>query len=107
MQKRINIDISHYKDYSEKFSSIELEIIPVKNKYGPFIKIKDTYKEHFHIYFNENKENEIKSISINENDNVSKINIIIDYQVESFCNLFRQCVCIESIYFKKFFRKNN
>ena len=29
IQKRINININHYKVYSEKYSSIKLEIIPI------------------------------------------------------------------------------
>ena len=39
IQKRLNININNYKDFSERFSSIELEIIPIKYEYGPFIKI--------------------------------------------------------------------
>ena len=34
------------------------------------------------------------------------IKIIIHYHVESFENLFCECDCIESIYFKKFYRNN-
>ena len=34
IQKRLKIDINNYKDFSKKFSSIELEIIPIQNKYG-------------------------------------------------------------------------
>ena len=34
------------------------------------------------------------------------INIIIDYQVESFEDLFCNRRCVESIYFKKFYRNN-
>ena len=60
---------------------------------------------YYHIYFNDNKE-EIKRNNLNENDNVSKIKIIIDYQVKSFKELFYRCYCIEYIYFKKFYRKN-
>jgi surface protein len=105
IQKRLNININNYKDFSEKFSSIELEIIPIQNEYGPFIKIKDENKKYFHIYFNNNKE-EIKRTELNKEDKVSKINITIDYQIESFCGLFDGCKCIESINFKKFFRNN-
>ena len=54
IQKRIGISINHYKAYSEKYSSIELEIIPIKDKYGKFINIKED-KEYYHIYFNDNK----------------------------------------------------
>ena len=106
IQKRININIIHYKEYSEKYSSIEIEIKPMENKYGRFIKIKEEDEEYYHIYYNDNKKEEIKSTSLNENDKVSKINIIIDYQVESFNELFYYCKCIESICFKKFYRNN-
>ena len=106
IQKRMEININHYKDYSEKFSSIELEIIPMKDEFGKFINMKEEDKKYYHIYFNDNKEEEIKITSINENHNASKINIIINYQVESFSGLFEYCKCIESIYFKKFYRNN-
>ena len=106
IQKRIGININDYKDYSEKYSSIELEIIPMKDGYRKFIDIKEEDKNYYHIYFNDNKEEEIKITSINENHNASKINIIINYQVESFSGLFEYCKCIESINFTKFCRNN-
>ena len=31
--KRIDININHYKAYSEEYSSIELDIIPLKDEY--------------------------------------------------------------------------
>ena len=34
------------------------------------------------------------------------IKIIIDYQVESFKELFCSCECVESINFKKYYRNN-
>ena len=83
LQKRLNIDINNYKDFSEKFSSIELEIIPIQNKYGSFINLEEEEEKYFHIYFNDNKE-EIKKTELNKEDKVSKINIIIDYQIKSF-----------------------
>ena len=105
MQKRLNIDINNYKVFSEKYSSIELEIIPIRRGCGPFINIKEEDKKYFHIYFNDNKE-EIKNTELNEEDKVSKINIIIDYQIKSFSELFYECENIESINFKKFYRNN-
>ena len=105
IQKRLNININNYKDFSENFSSIELEIIPVQNKYGPFIRIEEEDKKYFHIYFNDDKE-EIKKTELNKEDKVSKINIIIDHQIKSFSELFYDCKCIESINFKKFYRNN-
>ena len=106
IQKRINLNINHYKEYSEKYSSIEIEIKPMANKYGRFINIKEGDEEYYHIYYNDNKKEQIKSTSLNENDKVSKINILIDYQVESFYELFYYCECIESICFKKNYRNN-
>ena len=106
IQKRINIDSNHYKSFSEKYSSIEIEIIPMENGYGRFIYIEEKDKDYYHIYYNDNKREEIKSSSLNENDKVSKINIIIDYQVTSLYCLFNSCKCIESINFKKFNRNN-
>ena len=48
----------------------------------------------------------IKTTYLNKNDKVSKINIIIDYPIKSFCELFKKCECIESINFKRFYRNN-
>ena len=106
IQKRMDININHYKAFSEKYSSIELDIIPMKGECGSFIKIKEEDKKYFHIYFNDNKENEIEKTSLNINDNVSKISIIIDCQIKSFNELFSKCNCIESIKFKKFYRNS-
>ena len=58
------------------------------------------------IYYNDNKKKEIKNTSLNKDDNVSKISIIIDYQIKSFSRLFYNCGSIESIEFKKFCRNN-
>ena len=106
IQKRIDININHYKAYFETKTSIELDIIPMKGKYGKFINIKEEDKKYFHIYFNDNKEKEIENTSLNSNDNISKISIIIDYQIKSFAKLFCYCKCVESVGFKKFYRNN-
>ena len=106
IQKRTDININHYKVYSEKYSPIELDIVPMKDKYSDFININEKNKKYFHIYFNDNKEKEIENTSLNKDDNVSKISIIIDYQIKSFSKLFAYCESIESIKFKKFYRNN-
>ena len=106
IQKRINININHYKAYSETKTSIELDIIPMKGKYGKFININEEDKKYFHIYFNDNKKKEIENTSLYKDDNVSKISIIIDYQIKSFSKLLYYCECIEYIKFKKFYRNN-
>ena len=79
--------------------------MPINNKYGEFINIDNEDEIYYHIYFNDNKE-EIKRKYFNKNDNVSKIKIIIDYQVKSFGHLFFDCKCIGYICFKKFYRSN-
>ena len=53
IQKRINININHYKAYSEKYSSIDK--IPMKGERCNFINIKEEDKKYFHIYLNDNK----------------------------------------------------
>ena len=93
-------------DY-EKYSKIEIEIIPVKNKsqYGIFVH-NENKESFYHIYFNNNKK-EIKRNYLTEKDeNISKITIRIDYQINTFKKLFGYCKCIESINFKTFSRRN-
>ena len=91
IQKRINININHYKAYSETKTSIELDVIPMMGEYGKYININEEDKKYFHIYFNDNKKKEIENTSLYKDDNVSKISIIIDYQIKSFSRLFYQC----------------
>ena len=55
IQKRMHININHYKTFSETKTSIELDIIPMKGEYGKFINIKEEDKKYIHIYFNDNK----------------------------------------------------
>ena len=105
-QNRLNLCVKDYKEYSETFTPIEIEIIPTKDKYGRFININENDKLYYHIYFNDNKEEIKNKYEIEEEDKVTKIKIIIDYQVKSFKKLFFFCKCIESINFKKFYRNN-
>ena len=55
IQKRINISIKDYKEYSEKYSSIEIELKPANYKYGQFININEEDEIYYHIYFNNKK----------------------------------------------------
>ena len=86
IQKRLNITNEDYKEYS----SIEIEIIPIKDYYGRFININEDDKLYYHIYFNGNKEEIKNKYEIEEEDKVTKIKIIIDYQVKSFKELFKE-----------------
>ena len=67
LKKRINISIKDYKECSELYSSIEIEVIPVtdlydlfinikkgKDKHVPFINIKKGEEKYYHIYFDNN-----------------------------------------------------
>ena len=109
IQNRLNLCIKNYKNYYETFTPIEIEIIPKENEYCQnytFININKKDKLYFHIYFNDN-EKEIKNkYEIYKEDKVTKIKIIIDYQVISFQSLFFICHNIESINFKKCYRTN-
>ena len=71
------------KDYKNKFSKIEIEIIPKENTYGKFINIySQLIKSNIHIYFNDSKEETNKN-EITKNNKVTKIKIIIDYKAKS------------------------
>ena len=59
IKERINININDYKEYSEKYSSIEIEIRPFNDEYGKFINFSLENEKYYHIYFN-NNEVEIK-----------------------------------------------
>ena len=103
LKNLLNININNYKKVSELYSSIILEITPIKNEYGKFIR--EEGHQYFHIYFDDNKE-EIKRNYLIHGNNVTKIKIIIDYQIISFRALFKECILIESIKFIKFYRTN-
>jgi len=103
LKERMSINIKDYKEYSEIYSSIEIEIKPVNNKNGQFIHKEN--ENYYHIYFNDSKE-EIKRNYLKENENVNKLKIILDYQIKSLGRLFLNCECIESLYFKKCNRNN-
>ena len=106
MQKKLNFTFNDYKNYKKIYSKIELEIIPAEKKIGKFINIINKSEEtYFQIYFNNDKKctkcNELYKIN-----NINKIRINIDYPIKSFKELFKDCRCIESITFKKFYRNN-
>ena len=106
LQNRLNLNIKNYKECSELFTPIEIEIIPAEKKYGKFINIKyEKQKIYTHIYFNDSNK-EIKKYYLKKEDKITKIKIIIDYQIKSFEFLFSNVDCIESIYFRRFKRIN-
>ena len=99
IQNKFNKDMDDY----EKYSKIEIEIILSSFCYGKFINILN--KKYFHIYLNDNEE-ENENNTINEWDNIKKIKIIIDYYDNiSLSKLFLGCQIIEEINFVKFYNK--
>ena len=96
------------KNYFLEYSKIEIEIIPMIILYGTynFININEKNKSYYHIYFNDNLNEEIKKYSIDKNDNVFKIKIIIDYEIKSLSKLFYDCDCLKNINFIKFNRED-
>ena len=103
MQKILKISIKDFQKYSE----IEIEI--TLKGYGKFINIPDNEedREHFHIYFKKNKQEEkIKRDYIKKEEKFRKIRVVIDYGFKSFNKLFSYCKYIKSINFKHFERNN-
>ena len=101
LQKRLNICIDNYKECSK----IEIELKIADNRYGTFINIPEEEKEYYHIYF-DNSNEEIKRNYLENNEKIKIIKIIIDYQAKKFGRLFSWINCINSIFFKKFYRNN-
>ena len=69
------------------YSPIEIDVVPIKHKYGKFIHWIIEDGEHFHIYFNDNKE-EIKRNILNKDYKVSKIKINITNMMHMFDGCF-------------------
>ena len=90
LQKRLNLSINDYKEYSQLYSSIEIELKVNENIYGKFINISDEEKKYYHIYF-DNSIKEIKRDYLEDNEKVKMIKIIINYQIKSFKKLFQNC----------------
>ena len=109
IQNKCGLTIKNYKEYSEIYSPIEIEIIPSFTYEEPFIQIcGEDFQvcEGIHIYFDNNKEEVIGTNCLYYDDSVSKIKIIIDYRIKSFENLFYGCNGAKEIRFKKFYRNN-
>ena len=97
IQNKLDFDINIFKEYSESFSTIKLEI--TTNNIGGIFINNEGNESYYHIYFNDSKK-EVKRNFLNKNEKVSKIIIIIDYQIKSFEKLFYNCFCVKTIFFK-------
>ena len=92
-------------DY-KSFMNIEIDLIPTDKLLGEeiFINFIDN-SSYFHIYFNDDKE-EVRENYITKKQKIDKIRIILDNEIKSLRNLFKDCKCLKEIYFTKFNRKD-
>ena len=72
IQNRLNLNVKDYKEYSETFTQIEIEIISTRGIYGKFININENDELYYHIYFNDNKEEIKNKYEINKEDKATK-----------------------------------
>ena len=114
LQKKLEINLKTYKeDYKRRYNRIELELIPmstIEPDINHFFIRRKEKKEYYHIYFNNDKNDEInrsyitcKDIYI---DKVDKIIIKIDMELKSIAGLFTDCTVIKEIKFTKFNRED-
>ena len=107
IQKKVSLSIKDYKEYSELYTPIEIELIPTIGEYCNIIYFpKETQYYHIYFIYSSGNKKESNKYYLSKFHKVAKINIIIDYQIKSFANLFSVCKGIVSIDFKKFHRKN-
>ena len=104
LQKLLNISLKDYKI----FNQIEIELIPsIYSKKGDiFININNKSKPYIHLYANDNYNTEFKSYKLKDENNISKIKIIIDNEIKSFKGLFKNCECLKKINIIKCNRKD-
>ena len=99
LQNLLKFNINDYKENSRLYSSIIIELKlddNIKRENDIFINIPDEEKDYYHIYF-DNSNKEIKRNYLKVNEKVNKIKIKINYQVKSFQELFKSCICISEI----------
>jgi surface protein len=108
LQKIFELTIDDYKNYL--LVIIEIEITKKESEEFYYF-LNSGYwnywknKPYIHIFFDDS-EREMNRNYITEKENISKIKIILDKNIDSFHRLFEGCYYIESIKFINFKRKN-
>lgn len=108
IQEIVGINLKDYKEYyRRRFFRTEMEIITI-DKLEPdvkyfFVKMYEN-KEYYHIYFDNDKNTQIKRNFITYKDKVKKITIKIDMEFKSLKGLFYNCNAIKEFKFTKFNR---
>ena len=87
LQKRLNLSFNDYKDYSQLYTPMELELklVNYKNNDNKFINISDDNMKCYHIYF-DNSNIEVKRTELKWKDKVKVIKIIIYHQITDKLN---------------------
>ena len=112
MQKIFEMDLDYYRNFAK--IEIELELINLHDKEKPILRgypkfinyINEEKKQYYHIYFNNDYKKEIYNNCFSSEDIIEKIKIVIDYNIDSLCGLFKDCKYITKIRFTKFYRKD-
>ena len=100
----LGLNVIDYKKYYEKKSSIEVHINFFQD-FGKFINIDKENKKYYHIFIDDQKNEEVKLSAI-EKIKCKKAKIIIDYQIKSFNKMFSNLSTPKVIKFTKFHRNN-
>ena len=108
LQADLNLSINDYKIFSKTFGKIKIIIFPSNERKtrSQIINYDEKNKNFYHIYFNDNLNEEIKRNYIEKKEEISKVIIIIDSEIKKLGHLFEGCTEIESIFFIKFIRNN-
>ena len=100
IQAKLNMSINDYINY---YKQTVIEIIPKKEDKKIYFINREGGKKFFHIYFNDSKE-EVNRNYIEAHENISKIIVKIDKEINSFFRIFENCSSNESIKFIRFNR---
>ena len=105
-QTKFNKALEDYKINSKMI----IEIIPMKNYDGKFINYVEQNDEEldqkslYHIYFNDNNNEEIKRNNIDKGEigKINKIKIFISMKIKNISGLFKDCKVVKNITFVRF-----
>ena len=101
LQKKLEITKGNYHYYD---LIIKIELIPQNlDTKNIFINLKENEKNFYQIYLDGKK---VKRNYFTNKENISKVKIIINNEIESLKELFANCFCIKEINFIKFNKKD-
>ena len=103
LQKKFELTKKDYKEYNQ----IEIEIIPtesIKEGKNTIIHYFNDEKQYYHIFIDDKELN--KRNYFRKKENVKKIKVLIDFEINSLKRLFHGCEYIKEINFVKFNRNN-